>query len=324
MSALVDRFGRSIEYLRLSVTDRCDLRCNYCIPRGYKLFKERSNWLNFDEIERLVRLFSNLGVTRLRLTGGEPLLRKGLSDLCRRLKVLAGLDDLSISTNGTCLSKMAIVLKESGVNRLNVSLDSIRHEVFERITGRAVLDLVLGGLEEARTVGFSLIKVNMVVMRNNADEIDDIVKYCMERGFVLRLIELMPMGATARSVGYVDLQPIKARLRKRFGLVDTVVPGGGPARYLGMPDGGFNVGFITPLSQHFCATCNRVRLTVDGVLYTCLGQDTRVDLGQLMRDGCNDLELADTILKAVNQRPEGHEFISDVTRPVRFMHMTGG
>lgn len=324
MHTLVDRFGRRIEYLRLSVTDRCDLRCAYCIPEGFKGFEEPEHWLTFDEIERLMRLFAGLGLKRLRLTGGEPLLRRDIVGLSRRLAAIPGIEDLSISTNATQLAEMATDLKAAGVTRLNVSLDSLRAEGVEKINGRPVLDKILAGLEAGRAAGFNPIKVNMVAMRENVDEIDDIVAYCMDKGFVLRLIEVMPMGDTARKMGYVDLQPVKAQLKQRFGLVDTVMPGGGPARYLGTPDGRFTVGFITPISQHFCETCNRVRLTVDGVLHLCLGQEERMDFRALMRAGASDQEIVEAIRLAIDLKPERHEFIEAPQKLVRFMNMTGG
>ncbi|MDP2433391.1 MAG: GTP 3',8-cyclase MoaA [Pseudomonadota bacterium] len=321
---LVDRFGRTIEYLRLSVTDRCDLRCAYCIPEGFKDFEEPEHWLNFDELERLLGLFASLGMKRVRLTGGEPLLRRNVVDLCGRISALPGIEDLSLSTNATQLAKMAGDLKQAGVTRLNVSLDSLQPERVEKINGRPALDKMLAGLEAARSEGFTPIKVNMVVMRENADEIDAMVAFCMERGFVLRLIELMPMGETARRMGYVDLQPVIARLRRRFGLVDTLMRGGGPARYLGTPDGRFTVGFITPISQHFCETCNRVRLTVDGVLHLCLGQEERMDFRVLMRAGASDADLVEAIHRAIDMKPERHEFREQPQKLVRFMSMTGG
>lgn len=324
MPHLIDRFGRHINYLRLSVTDRCDLRCAYCIPEGFKGFEEPDHWLTFDEIERLLGLFAGLGLKRVRFTGGEPLLRRNVTDLCRRVSAIPGIEDLSLSTNATQLAGMATELKAAGVTRLNVSLDSLRAESVARINGRDVLAQVLSGLEAATDAGFSPIKLNMVVMHENADEVDAMVAFCLERGYVLRLIELMPMGDTARRMGYVDLQPVKARLQARFNLVDTVLPGGGPARYLGTADGRFSVGFITPLSQHFCATCNRVRLTVDGVLHLCLGQEERVDFRELMRSGATDAELVDTIRRAIDLKPERHEFREQPQKLVRFMSMTGG
>jgi cyclic pyranopterin phosphate synthase len=321
---LTDRFGRNIEYLRLSVTDRCDLRCAYCIPEGFKGFEEPAHWLNFDEIERLLGVFAKLGTKRIRLTGGEPLLRRNVTELARRIAALPGVDDVSLSTNATQLGKMAVDLKAAGVTRLNVSLDSLRAETIERINGKPVLNQVLAGLQAASAAGFAPIKINMVVMRDNADEVDAIVEFCLQRGYVLRLIELMPMGDTARKMGYVDLQPIKGRLQQRYGLIDKLLPGGGPARYLGSADGRFSVGFITPLSQHFCETCNRVRLTVDGQLHLCLGQEERMDFRALLRDGASDDDLIVAIHAAMDLKPERHEFREQPQKLVRFMSMTGG
>jgi len=322
---LTDLFGRRIEYLRLSVTDRCDLRCRYCIPEGFKGFEQPPHWLTFDEIERLLGAFARLGLRKVRLTGGEPLLRRDLPQLAARIKRLDGIEDLSISTNATQLERHAQALHEAGVTRLNVSLDSLRADRFAEITGRDRLSAVLDGLQHAREQGFKPIKINMVVMRGvNDDEVDAMVDFCMQQGFVLRLIEVMPMGETGRNTQYVDLQPIKRRLIERFGLVEGVVPGGGPARYLQSPDGQFSVGFITPLSQHFCATCNRVRLAVDGTLYLCLGQEDRYEFRDLLRSGISDDGLTEAIHEAIARKPERHEFREVPEKVVRFMNMTGG
>ncbi|AAZ96976.1 Elongator protein 3/MiaB/NifB [Thiobacillus denitrificans ATCC 25259] len=323
--ALVDQFGRHIDYVRLSVTDRCDLRCSYCMPEGFKGFEEPADWLDFDEIERLLGAFARLGVRRVRLTGGEPLLRRDISGLARRIASLPGIEDLSLSTNATQLDRHAAALKAAGVTRLNVSLDSLQQARVERINGRDVLAKVMTGLAAAQEAGFAPIKLNMVAMRgSNDDEIDEMVAFCMDRGFVLRLIEAMPMGATGRNTEYLDLQPVKERLRARFGLVETALPGGGPARYLGTADGGFNVGFITPISQHFCESCNRIRIAVDGTAYMCLGQDEKFEFRPLLRDGCSDAELDAAIVEAINLKPERHEFREAPHKLVRFMSMTGG
>ena len=249
---LTDQFGRRIDYVRLSVTDRCDLRCSYCMPEGFKGFEEPEHWLNFDEIERLVGAFARLGVSRIRLTGGEPLLRRNIAAVAGRIAALPGIQDLSLSTNATQLDKHAQALKAAGVTRLNVSLDSLQQARVEKINGRDVLVKVMAGLAAAQEAGFSPIKLNMVALAgSNDDEIDAMVAFCMERGFVLRLIESMPMGATGQNAEYLDLQPVKERLRRQFDLIETALPGAGPARYLGTADGRFNVGFITPISQHF-------------------------------------------------------------------------
>jgi cyclic pyranopterin phosphate synthase len=322
---MIDAHGRRIDYLRVSVTDRCDLRCSYCMPEKFHDYQEPEHWLSFDEMERLVSLFARLGVKRIRLTGGEPLLRRGLPSLAQRLAALPGIEDLSLSTNGTRLAKHAAALRGAGVTRLNVSLDSLDRERVRAISRRDVLPDILAGLEAARGEGFRLIKINMVALPDTRDEdIEAMVGYCMERSFVLRLIETMPVGASARSSGYLDLQPVRERLGRRFGLVDGVVPGGGPARYLVSPDRRFQIGFITPISQHFCATCNRVRLAVDGALHLCLGQDDRVDFRSLLRRGASDADLEATLLDALRRRPARHEFTERPERIVRVMSATGG
>ena len=322
---LIDRFGRAIEYLRLSVTDRCDLRCTYCLPEGFHDFEEPSHWLSFDEIERVVGAFARLGVSRVRLTGGEPLLRRNLPDLARRLKQLPGLDDLSLSTNATQLDKHADALFKAGVSRINVSLDSLHPDRIAQISGRDVLPKILAGLAAAKQAGFAPIKINMVALQGvNDDEIETMVDYCIAQGYILRLIETMPMGETGRQAGHLNLQPVKERLRARFGLVDGIPSGGGPARYLQKPDGSFSVGFITPISQHFCETCNRVRLSVDGTLYMCLGQNDKVEFRPLLRGGASDEDIEQAILQAIAQKPERHEFREEPAKVIRFMSATGG
>lgn len=322
---LTDPFGRAIDYVRLSVTDRCDLRCTYCMPEGFKDFEEPAHWLNFDETERLIGAFARLGVKRVRLTGGEPLLRRDLPQLAARLAALPGVEDLSLSTNATQLAKHAHALKQAGVTRLNVSLDSLQRERVEKINGRDVFDKIMQGLNAAHDAGFDKIKLNMVAMAGvNDDEIDAMVEFAMGGNYILRLIETMPMGNTGRASSFLDLQPVKARLAEKYGLTDTVQPGGGPARYLGTPDGRFNIGFITPLSQHFCGTCNRVRISVDGTLYLCLGQDDKIELGPLLRAGASDAEIEQAILGAIARKPERHEFREAPQKLVRFMSMTGG
>lgn len=322
---LQDRFGRRVEYLRLSVTDRCDLRCTYCIPEGFKNFEEPAHWLSFDEIERVIGAFARMGVSKVRLTGGEPLLRRNLPELVQRLNALNGVTDLSLSTNATQLARHAAELKKAGISRLNISLDSLDQERFSQIVRRDCLDLVLAGLMAAKEAGFAPIKINMVVMKDvNDDEIDDMVAFCIEHDFTLRMIEAMPMGETGRNAQFLDLQPVKERLQQRFGLIDGVMAGGGPARYLKTPNGAFTVGFITPLSQHFCDTCNRVRLSVDGTLYLCLGQDESLELRPLLRAGASDIELEEAIRAAIELKPQRHEFRENPGQVVRFMSLTGG
>ncbi|HAF45603.1 MAG: cyclic pyranopterin phosphate synthase MoaA [Sideroxydans sp. GWF2_59_14] len=320
-----DRFGRSIDYLRISVTDRCDLRCTYCMPQGFHDFEEPKDWLNFDEIERVVAAFARLGTSKIRITGGEPLLRRDLAGLTARLARTAGISDLSLSTNATQLAQHAHALKVAGITRLNVSLDSLCAERIHNITRRDALQSILDGLLVARAAGFQPIKINMVVMAGvNEDEVVDMATFCLRHGFILRLIETMPMGESGRNAGYVDLQPIRLRLQQRFGLIDGAVPGAGPARYLVSPDGKLSIGFITPMSQHFCETCNRVRLSVDGTLYLCLGQEHNFELRPLLRNGISDAELDAAIRAAIEIKPERHEFREHPGKVIRIMSATGG
>ena len=323
---LTDRFGRHIEYLRLSVTDRCDLRCQYCLPQGYNDFETPAEWLSFEEIERVIGAFGRLGTRRIRLTGGEPLVRPGLSELAQRLSALPGIEDLSLSTNATRLAKQAQALRAAGVSRINVSLDSLQADRYKQLTG-GKLQKVLDGLMAARDAGFDPIKINMVVMRDhNEDEIEAMVEFCIAHGFTLRFIETMPMGDTGReaTTHYVDLQQVKARLAQRYELVDSTMPGGGPARYVRVAGTQLRIGFITPISQHFCETCNRVRLSADGTLYMCLGQDDSYPLREILRQGCTDAELEQHIRTAIDHKPHRHEFTERPEKIVRFMSFTGG
>ena len=323
---LHDRFGRTIEYLRLSVTDRCDLRCTYCIPTGFKGFEEPADWLSFDEIERLLGAFARLGTRRVRLTGGEPLLRRHVSELAGRISAIEGIDDLSMSTNATQLRRHAGALRAAGVSRINVSLDTLDRACMQAITGRDSHAQIMDGIMAGKEAGFEPIKINMVAMRGvNEGEIDRMAEFCIEHGFVLRLIEVMPMGATGRNTSYLDLQPVRARLQERYDLVPQAIElGGGPARYLATRDGRTSIGFITPMSQHFCATCNRVRLAVDGTLYLCLGQEQKFEFRPLLRGGASDAELEAAIRAAIELKPQKHEFTERPEKIIRFMAQTGG
>jgi len=325
-TGLTDPFGRSVEYVRLSVTDRCDLRCFYCLPGDYREFSEPEEWLTFSEIERVIAAFVSVGVRRVRITGGEPLVRKNLPELASRLAALPGLDDLSLSTNAVALARYAGALHQAGISRINVSLDSLQAERFREIT-RGRLDKVLDGLMAAKRTGFAPIKINMVVMRGvNDDEIENMVEFCMAHDFTLRLIETMPIGDTGRSASshYLDLQTVKDRLAQRFTLLPGVMPGGGPARYVQIAGSNVRIGFITPISQHFCETCNRVRLAVDGTLYLCLGQEHKFEFRPLLRAGISDADLQAAVRHAITLKPERHEFRENPGQVVRFMARTGG
>lgn len=323
--SLIDGFGRRIDYLRVSVTDRCDLRCSYCMPQDFKDYETPAHWLSLAETARIVGVFAGLGVSRVRLTGGEPLLRAGLAKLVANLAALPQIEDIALSTNGTQLQRQARALKEAGVSRLNVSLDTLDRQRFASIARRDVLADVIAGLDAAAAAGFRATKINMVWLPETPlDEVVAMIAFCRQRGFVLRLIETMPVGDAARQVGTASLQQLIGELRQRFGLIDGVVPGGGPARYLVSADGDFSLGFITPLSQHFCATCNRVRLTVDGQLYLCLGHENQVDLRTPLRAGADDQELAAIVTQAMAARPERHEFVARPRQLQRTMSRSGG
>ena len=313
-------------YLRLSVTDRCDLRCFYCMPKGFDGYDEPTDWLSFDEIERVVASFTRLGVSSVRLTGGEPLIRKDLPVLAKRLAALPGLDDLSLSTNATRLARHAEELRDAGISRINVSLDTVDPVKFKEIT-QGKLEKIIDGLLEAKAVGLNPIKINMVIMKGvNDDDVEEMVNFCMENEFTLRFIETMPMGDTGRNAvnHFIDLHEIESRLEKKYDLIPAVMAGAGPARYVQVAGTDFKIGFITPISQHFCDTCNRVRMSATGTLYMCLGDEHKYELRPLLRQGISDSDLDQVIRDAINLKPLKHEFNEKPEKVIRFMSMTGG
>lgn len=302
------------------------MRCFYCVPGDYRGCDRRDDWLDFNEIERLIRAFAGLGVRRIRLTGGEPLLRKNLDRLGGRLSAVPGIEDLSLSTNGTLLAREAEKLRNAGITRLNVSLDSLYPKRFAAITGRDLAP-VLEGLEAAGKAGFHPIKINMLALKGiNEDEYDAMIEYCLEHDFTLRFIEVMPVGETGRRAAghFLDLREVRRRLEKRFSLIPGVVPGGGPARYVRVEGTDLHIGFITPMSQHFCETCNRVRLSVDGGLYLCLGEDSRHELRPLLQEELSDYELREALSRIMLHKPARHEFNSNGEQVAHFMVQTGG
>ena len=323
---LIDQYGRQIKYLRLSVTDRCDLRCRYCLPKGVRDFSESAETLTTKEFAHLVGLFALLGVRHVRITGGEPLVRKNIDYLVSCLAEVQGVSDLSLSTNGVRLSKFAASLKRAGLHRLNVSLDTLDEKKYRYLTG-GKLSKVLSGLEEARNTGLSPIKINCVLMKDlNEHDVEKLLDYCAQRNFTLRLIEPMPMGNTGKSMQtrYLSLDKVRRKLREKYDLIPDVMPGAGPARYFRLRDSSTKIGFITPISQHFCKTCNRLRISCKGEVYTCLGDENCYPLGNYLRKGCSDDELMEHIRKAVDLKPEKHEFLDQKKQIVRFMAMTGG
>jgi len=326
-TGLIDHFQRRITYLRISLTDRCDLRCFYCMPKSFSKYENPTDWLSPEELGRVVKAFSRLGIRRVRLTGGEPLLRRDIKDIVHRISSISTIDDVSLSTNGMRLAPLAKQLHQAGVARLNVSLDSLRADRFKAITGGGHLERVLQGLRSAQIAGYAPIKINMVVLRDiNHDEVSDMVSFCLENNFTLRFIEAMPMGSAGRSAvpHYVDLAEVEAELGKCYDLEPAFMDGGGPARYVKVSGTSLHIGFITPMSQHFCATCNRVRLGVDGTIYPCLGDQYSTPLGPLLRNGCSDSELSEALCRAVCMKPERHSFNELPTKVVRFMSQTGG
>ncbi|ROV56708.1 GTP 3',8-cyclase MoaA [Neisseria chenwenguii] len=323
---LTDPFGRTVDYLRISVTDRCDLRCTYCLPKGFKGFAIPKDWLTIEELARVAASFARLGTKRFRLTGGEPLLRKGLADLVAEIARQPGVEDISLTTNGTQLEKHARALRVAGVGRLNISLDSLRRDCVTSITGNDCLPQVLDGIKAAKEAGFERIKINMVPLKGLNDmDLDDMVAFCIEHGFILNLIEAMPMGATGQAHAKVNLQPVLAELQQKFDLSPFEGKiGGGPARYWHSSNSGFTLGLITPMSQHFCATCNRVRLSATGNIHLCLGQEDKAPLRDLMRSGCSDAKLDQAVRDAIARKPEKHEFVENPKKIIRVMALTGG
>lgn len=323
--SLVDSFGRRIDYLRVSVTDRCDLRCNYCLPEGFRDFASRSSILSADEIARLVGIFASMGVSRVRLTGGEPLVRADIVEIARLISAKPGVQDLSLSTNATRLADFAFALREAGVSRLNISLDTLERERFRQITGADRLESVLAGLDQARRAGFSPIKLNMVALdTQSVAEIAHVWCYARQNGFVLRIIEGMPVGTMAGNLPAINLQRWVQEFSTQQGLVPMVSRDGGPARYWRCARSHSSLGVITPMSQHFCAECNRVRLTAEGVLLLCLGQEDRVDLRPLLRGGACDEQIKRAIRAGIAIKPERHHFGEQPRKVVRFMAQTGG
>lgn len=329
---MIDPFGRSITYLRVSVTDRCDLRCVYCMAEDMTFLPKR-DVLSLEELDRICGAFVRLGVRKLRVTGGEPLVRRDVMTLFRSLgaRLGHGLDELTLTTNGTQLARHAETLHDLGVRRVNVSLDTLDPERFARITRWGRIETVLQGIRAARAAGLA-VKVNAVALRGeNEDEFDDMLAWAGREGLDLCLIETMPMGEISedRSDQYLPLSVVSARLRRRWTLNETDYQTGGPARYFDVAETGQRIGFITPMTHNFCESCNRVRLTCTGMLYMCLGQDDAADLRAPLRNGADEAGLQAAIREAIARKPKGHDFIigrRDETRGVVARHMstTGG
>jgi cyclic pyranopterin phosphate synthase len=331
LTDMIDPFGRAITYLRVSVTDRCDLRCVYCMAEDMS-FLPKAEILSLEELDRLCGAFIRTGVTKIRITGGEPLVRRDVMTLFRALgaRLGQGLDELTVTTNGTLLPKYAEDLARAGVRRINVSLDTLDPARFTAITRWGKIDKTLDGVFAAKQAGLA-IKINTVALKGtNEDEFDRILAWCGEHGFDLCLIETMPLGDIGgdRTGQYLPLSLVRSRLRKNWTLTDTDYQTGGPARYMTVAETGQRIGFITPMTHNFCESCNRVRLTCTGTLYMCLGQNDAADFRKILRQGATDADLEDAIQAALDRKPKGHDFIIDRRTPApalaRHMSVTGG
>jgi GTP 3',8-cyclase len=326
---LIDKFNRVVDYVRISVTDRCDFRCVYCMDDEMQ-FVPRAQLLTLEEISRIAQAFTELGVKKIRITGGEPLIRRNIMKLFEDIGQLSGLDELVLTTNGSQLTTMAQPLKDAGVKRINISLDSLNAEKFKRITRVGELDKVLAGINAAIATDFEKIKINAVILKNrNHDEVIDLVRYASERGMDISFIEEMPLGVVSshdREEAYYSSDEIKKDLEQVFELVPTTETTNGPSKYFKVTETGTRVGFISPHSHNFCDDCNRVRLTCEGRLLLCLGQEHSVDLRKTLRAYPEDNEkLKQAIRDSMLIKPRGHEF--DLTeKPIIFRHMnvTGG
>ncbi len=331
-SPMIDPFGRAVTYLRVSVTDRCDFRCVYCMSE-HMTFLPKRDVLSLEELDRVCTAFIEKGVKKLRLTGGEPLVRKNIMSMIRSLSRhldTGALEELTLTTNGSQLTPFADELYDCGVRRVNVSLDTRDADKFHEITRWGDLEKVERGIEAARKAGLH-VKINMVALKGvNGHEIDDMMKWCHEDGMDLTLIETMPLGEIDgdRTDQYLPLSMVRADLRERWTLEDIPYKTGGPARYMEVKETGGRIGFITPLTHNFCESCNRVRLTCTGTLYMCLGQDDAADLRAPMRASSGNELLNRAIDEAIGRKPKGHDFVIDRTTKSpavsRHMSVTGG
>jgi cyclic pyranopterin phosphate synthase len=330
-TALKDSFGRTVTYLRLSVTDRCDLRCVYCMAE-HMTFLPKAQVLTLEELDRIATAFVGLGTRKLRITGGEPLVRKGVMGLIEGLSrhlASGALDEITLTTNGTRLAEFAGQLATAGVRRINVSMDTLKPDLFRRLTRGGDLAKVLAGIDAAQAAGLQ-VKVNAVALKDdNAAELPELIAWAHGRGLDMTLIETMPMGEVEvdRTDEYISLAAVRRELESFWTLTDLPLSTGGPARYVEVAETSGRLGFITPMSHNFCESCNRVRLTCTGTLHTCLGQEDASDLRAVLRAGGSDADLVDAIRLAVDGKPKGHDFrIARASAPSvgRHMSTTGG
>ncbi|RIX49646.1 MAG: GTP 3',8-cyclase MoaA [Rhodocyclales bacterium GT-UBC] len=324
---LIDKFGRQVTYVRLSITDRCDFRCTYCMAEEMT-FLPRHEVMSLEECLRVAQAFVGLGVNKLRITGGEPLVRKEAMWLIERLGALPGLDNLVLTTNGSQLERFARPLKQAGVRRLNISLDTLRPDRFKAITRIGDINKVFAGIEAAQAAGFERTKLNAVMMRGiNDDEFLDLVQFAVDRQLDISFIEEMPLGEIHGRTGtYISSEETRDKLGERFELIPSTENSGGPARYWRIPGSVSRIGFISPHSHNFCDSCNRVRITAKGELYPCLGQNDALNLLPILRAERDEQALRQAIIDSMGIKPYGHDFSQQMDSPqvVRFMSMTGG
>ena len=326
---LIDRFGRKVDYLRISITDRCDFRCVYCMAEEMT-FLPRAEVLSLEEIYQIAQAFTELGVKKIRITGGEPLVRKDALSLLTNIGQLRGLNELVLTTNGSQLVTMSAALKNARVKRINISLDTLQTDKFKALTRTGNLQQVLNGIYAAKAQGFERLKINAVILKNqNHEEVCDLVQFAVDTGIDISFIEEMPLGVVNqrdRAVAYYSSQLIKNDLAQRFELIANTETTGGPSNYFTVANTKTRVGFISPHSENFCSTCNRVRLTAEGRLLLCLGNEHSVDLKAIIRANPNDMTmLKHAIVQAMHIKPEKHEFnLHEQPVILRYMNMTGG
>ncbi len=327
---MLDNFNRDINYLRVSITDRCNLRCMYCMPKEGLSLIGHDDILRYEEISRIVRIAVDTGIRKIRITGGEPLVRRGVVDFIAYLKTISDLRDISLTTNGILLENFAGKLYNAGVRRINVSLDSLNPDKYERITRGGDLNAVLRGIDAVHRIGFSPIKINIVAIEGfNDDEILDFAKLCIVKPFQIRFIELMPVGNTEldRDSKFLSSDAIRQKIGETYGMEPINGEGkrfDGPAEIYRIEGGAGEIGFISPVSHQFCQSCNRLRLTADGQLRACLLSDEEIDLKSALRNGCNDDHLAKLIKKAIAKKPIRHDLACDEGRIKKCMKEIGG
>ena len=325
----LDNFNRPISYLRISVTDRCNLRCVYCMPPEGVPCRSHEEILRYEEIELIVQAAASLGISKVRLTGGEPLVRLGFVELVRMLARIPGIDDLAMTTNGTLLARYAVELAQAGLKRVNVSLDTLQPEQFRQITRRGDLAAVFKGIVAAREAGLVPLKVNTVVVRGfNDDEVVDFARLTLEDNWHVRFIELMPLGTNTTWAGdsYVSVGEVRRRIEDALGELAPakVGVGNGPARYYRLPGAVGTIGFISPVSEHFCYQCNRLRLTADGRLRPCLLSDYEIDLRTPLRQGASLTEVRELLIRSIGAKPRGHRLDESIAPRERAMSEIGG